>query len=133
MFSLYFWQLPKSGESYETGLSSYAMWNICLKLLEQFIPDYIIVSSFIGEHFLCSVTSVWPSLLVTIPKLLFSVKHSRNHGTSFLKICIWLQHQKYTNSHQERIFDPTFIQCWEIHQKSKMESSLLPQSIKEAK
>ena len=27
---------------YETGLSSYAMWNICLDLLEQFIPDYII-------------------------------------------------------------------------------------------
>ena len=25
MSSLYFWQLPKSGESYETGLSSYAM------------------------------------------------------------------------------------------------------------
>ena len=50
MYSSYFWQLLKSGESYETGLSSYAKWNICLKLLEQFIPDYIIVSSFIGEH-----------------------------------------------------------------------------------
>ena len=83
MYSSYFWQLLKSGENYETGLSSYAMWNICLDLLEQFIPDYIII-----RYVLLSKIQSFNTIFVLETLQESRTISSRPSGLAWLMYCV---------------------------------------------